>query len=182
VIPAPGAHPEAVSGFTRQGDEALDVTADRFVKACERVGVRQSHNLIAEAWDKSRAGDIAGARADLDRAIAMDGTSAAAYYWRARVDLLAREPSKAIGNFKRAIELDPKNPQSYAALAGLYGQVHQLDDAIAQLDRLIDAAPAWNNGWAYATRGQARAEKGDGPGATADFAEACRRGTARACR
>jgi tetratricopeptide (TPR) repeat protein len=181
VIPAPGARPEEVSGFTRHGDEALDVTAERFVKACERVGVRQSHNLVAEAWDKSRAGDIAGARGDLDRAIEMDPTSATAYYWHARVDLLAREPSKAIGNFKRSIELDPKDPQSYAALAGLYAQVHQLDDAIGELDRLIDVAPDWHGGWAYATRGQARAAKGDGAGATADFAEACRRGTAYAC-
>jgi tetratricopeptide (TPR) repeat protein len=182
VIPAPGSRPERVSGFSRQGDEALDVTADRFVQACERVGVRQSHNLVAEGWNKGQAGDIAGARADLDRAIELDPTSATAYYWHARVDLLAREPSRAIGNFKRAIELDPKDPQSYAGLAALYGEAHQPDDAIAQLGRLIDVAPDWHGGWAYAARGRARAEKGDVAGATADFAEACHRGTAQACR
>jgi tetratricopeptide (TPR) repeat protein len=182
VVPAPGAHPEEVGGFTRHDNEDIEVTAERFVQACERVGVRQSHNLLAEAWDKSRSGDLAGAQADLDRAIEMDPNSAKAYYWHARVDLLAHDTAKAIGNFKRASELDPKDPQSYAALAGLYGQARQFDDAIATLDRLIDVAPDWQNGWAYATRAQCRHDKGDAAGATADLAEACRRGTARACR
>jgi tetratricopeptide (TPR) repeat protein len=181
VIAAPGGKPHSVPHFSRAGSEDIDVTAEKFVKACEEVGLGASRQLVSEGAAKSRAGDLAGARADLDRAIELDPGNAEAFFWRGYGEARGGERGKAVGDLKHASELDPKEPYAYAELAGLYQRAGQLDDAIATATRLIDVAPDWHEGAAFAMRGYAQGQKGDREHALADFAEACRRGNTRAC-
>ena len=106
VIPTQGARPQKVSAMSRSGSTGIDVTAEKFVQACKDVGLGQSVELIREAVAKVQAGDLAGARTDLDRAIGLDPQSAAAHRWRAYTEVRAGDSGKAAGYFKRAIELD----------------------------------------------------------------------------
>jgi tetratricopeptide (TPR) repeat protein len=182
VIPGPDAKPDKVRAFTREGKEDITVTAERFVAECEKVGLRQARNLVADGAEKERAGDFAGARADLSRAIELDPNNAQAYYWRGRAAARAGEKGKAVGDLKRAIELDAKNPYAYVDLAATYGRAGQEDAAIATLGQLADAAPDWDHGAAFVMRGKAFARKGDQERATADFRQACQHGNAEACR
>ncbi len=182
VIPSPNGRPEKVSAFTRAGTEDITVTAEKFVEACTKVGLRQSQGLVVEAYRKLKAGELAAARDDLGRAIELDPKNAEAHYWRGLVALRQGEPGKAAGDLKRAIDLDPKEPNPYVQLATLYSRAGQHDDAVITLGRLVDAAPEWEMGAAFAMRGHAHTLKGDHARAKPDFAEACRRGNARACQ
>jgi tetratricopeptide (TPR) repeat protein len=181
VIPAPGATPESVPHFSRSAGEDIDATAEAFVKACEAVGLGQSRRLVSAAAAKVRAGDLAGARPDLDRAIELDPRNAEAFFWRGLAEARAGEKGKAVGDLKRAIDLDSKDPFSYAELAGLYQRAGQLDEALATLTRLTEVAPDWQKGAGFAMRGSTYGRKGERERALADYAEACRRGTTSAC-
>jgi len=181
VIAAPAAKPQSVPHFSRAGSENIDVTAEKFVKACEEVGLGQARELVRSASQKSRTGDLAGARADLDRAIELDPGNAEAFFWRGYAEARAGEPGKAAGDLKHASELDPKDPYAYAELANLYQHAGQYDEVIAAATRLTEVAPDWESGTGWAMRGYAHGHKGDRERALADFAEACRRGNTRAC-
>jgi thioredoxin-like negative regulator of GroEL len=181
VIPVPDAPPHPVPSFSRTKNEDITVTAEKFVKACEEVGLRQSRGLVRDGYDKVRRGDPAGARADLDQAIEIDPRNAQAFLWRGYLEAEAGEKGKAAGDLKRAIELDPREPFAYSTLARLYLLNGQFDDAIATLGPLIDTAPDWQRGLGFALRGEAYGRKGDTARAFADHGEACRRQNARSC-
>jgi tetratricopeptide (TPR) repeat protein len=183
VIPRAEARAQRVPAFTRSGATApsIDVTAEKFVKACTEVGLSQSRQLVRDGAEKAKAGDLTGGRAALDRAIDLDPQNAEAFLWRGHLELNAGERGKAIGYFKRAIELDPKEPYPYGQLASLYARNGQLDEAIDYLDRLLRVAPEPQQGAAFAMRGWAHQQKGESDRAKADYAEACRRGQTRAC-
>jgi tetratricopeptide (TPR) repeat protein len=182
VVPAPGANPQRVSHFSRAGSESIDLTAEKFVQACEAVGLGQAQQLVSAGAAKARAGDLGGARRDLDRALQLDPRNARAFFWRGYAEARAGESGKAVGDLKRSIELDGKDPFPYAELAGVYQRAGQLDDAIGALTRLTDVAPDWQDGVAFAMRGSARGRKGDRDQALADYAEACRRGHTHSCQ
>jgi tetratricopeptide (TPR) repeat protein len=181
VIAAPAGKPEKVPHFSRAGSENIDVTAEKFVKACEEVGLGQARQLVRDGADKARAGNFAGARADLDRAIELDQGSAEAFFWRGYAESRAGDRGKAAGDLKHASELDPKDPFPQAELVGLYQRAGQQDQAIAAASRLVEVAPDWQHGTGFALRGHSYGQKGDREHALADFAEACRRGHTRAC-
>jgi tetratricopeptide (TPR) repeat protein len=182
VIPRPEARPEKISALSRSGDEAIDVTADKFVQACTKVGLGQSLELISGAAAKLSGGDLAGARADLDRAIDLDPQSASAHRWRGYAEARAGDPGKAAGFFRRAIELDPRDPFPYWQLVALHGRAGQLDEAITLLTRLLDVAPPEDRGLAFAQRAYAHQQKGEAARAAADYDEACRLGQTRTCQ
>lgn len=94
----------------------------------------------------------------------------------------AGQKGKAVGDLKRAIELRREYQPAYAALAQIYFENEQYDDAIDWLTRLADVDPDWQAGYAFEARAGAHGRKGDRARADADMAEACRRGNTRACR
>jgi tetratricopeptide (TPR) repeat protein len=181
MIPAPQATAEPVSDFTRSGNERMTLNPEKFVKACEEVGLTQARGLVRDGVAKTRARDYAGARADLERALEIDPRNAEAFFWRGYDEEHVGAIGKAAGNFRRALELDPKDPRPYAELARLYGSNRQFEDAIGTLDHLIEVAPDWQKGLAFAMRGLAQGENGNSAGAAADHAEACRRGHRPSC-
>jgi len=88
--------------------------------------------------------DVAGARAALDRAVALNPNSATAYGYRALVLAMAGEPEPAIENATRALRLSPLDPTNYLpqmALVIARIGLRQYDDAVAWAHKAIECAP-----------------------------------------
>ncbi len=181
VVPRPGSTPEKIQSLSRKADEPIELSAEKFISSAKAAGIRQAQNQVVDGFDKLNRGDTAGARADLDRAIETNPRNADAYFWRGEADAKAGELGKAVGNLKRALELDPDRKDALFALANIYGGNGEYDEAIKYLTRAIRVAPDYAQGTAFAQRGQSYKMKGDMDAAKADFAEACKRGTASAC-
>jgi tetratricopeptide (TPR) repeat protein len=111
----------------------------------------------------------------------MNPRNADAYFWRGEADAKAGELGKAVGNLKRALELDPDRKDALFALARIYGDNREYDEAIKYLTRVIRADPDYAQGTAFAQRGYSYKMKGDLEAAQLDFYEACKRGTRSAC-
>ena len=98
--------------------------------------------------------DWAGARADLERALALSPGSVdvrIAYGW-----LLAAlgNPKEAIAVMRKATELDPLSAASWMEISSFYLGTGELDDAIASAERALELSPehgraARNLGFAY---------------------------------
>lgn len=88
--------------------------------------------------------DVAGARAALDRAVALNPNSATAYGYRALVLAISGEPEPAIENATRALRLSPFDPTRYlpqmAVVIARIG-LRQYDDAVAWAHKAIESAP-----------------------------------------
>ena len=88
--------------------------------------------------------DITGARAALDRAVALNPNSATAYGYRALVLAMSGEPEPAIENATRALRLSPFDPTRYlpqmAVVIARIG-LRQYDDAVAWAHKAIESAP-----------------------------------------
>jgi thioredoxin-like negative regulator of GroEL len=181
VIPRPGAMTEKVASLSRKENEALELSAEKFVKSVQAAGIRQAHNQLVEGYQKLNAGDTKGARADLDRAINLNPRNADAYFWRGEAEAKAGELGKAVGDFKRVLELAPDRKDAHLALANVYAGNRQYDEAIDYLTRAIRLDPNWQQGMAYALRASAHQAKGELDAAKLDYTEACRRGTLSAC-
>ncbi|MBI4591035.1 MAG: hypothetical protein HY725_19585 [Candidatus Rokubacteria bacterium] len=88
--------------------------------------------------------DVAGARAALDRAVALNPNAATAYAYRALVLAMAGEPEPAIENATRALRLSPLDPTSYLpqmALVIARIGLRQYADAVAWAHKAIESAP-----------------------------------------
>ncbi len=88
--------------------------------------------------------DVAGARAALDRAVALNPNAATAYAYRALVLAIAGEPEPAIENATRALRLSPLDPTSYLpqmALVIARIGLRQYADAVAWAHKAIESAP-----------------------------------------
>ena len=181
VVPHPGSTPEKIPSLSRKADEPIELSTEKFISAAKAAGIRQAQNQVVDGFDKLKRGDTAGARADLDRAIELNPRNADAYFWRGEADAKAGEMGKAVGNLKRALELEPDRKDALFALASIYGGNREYDEAIKYLTRAIRVAPDYAQGTAFAQRGYNYKMKGDMDAAKADFAEACKRGTASAC-
>jgi tetratricopeptide (TPR) repeat protein len=181
VVPHPGSTPEKIPSLSRKANEPIELSTEKFISAAKAAGIRQAQNQVVDGFDKLKRGDTAGARADLDRAIEMNPRNADAYFWRGEADAKAGEMGKAVGNLKRALELEPERKDALFALASIYGGNREYDEAIKYLTRAIRVDPDYAQGTAFAQRGTSYKMKGDMDAAKADFAEACKRGTASAC-
>jgi TolB-like protein len=88
--------------------------------------------------------DLGGARAALDRAVALNPNSATAYAYRALVLAISGEPEPAIENATRALRLSPFDPTRYlpqmAVVIARIG-LRQYDDAVAWAHKAIESAP-----------------------------------------
>jgi thioredoxin-like negative regulator of GroEL len=181
VVPHPGSTPEKIQSLSRKANEPIELSAEKFISSAKEAGIRQAQNQVVDGFDKLKRGDTAGARADLDRAIETNPRNADAYFWRGEAEAKAGELGKAVGNLKRALELEPDRKDALFALASIYGGNGEYDEAIKYLTRAIRVDPDYAQGTAFAQRGQSYKMKGDMDAAKADFAEACKRGTASAC-
>ena len=77
---------------------------------------------------------------------------------------------KAIADYNKAIELDPKSAVAYSRRGFAYGELEQLDKAIADLTKAIELDP--KDADCYNNRGKAYLKVGKKKEAEADFAKA----------
>jgi tetratricopeptide (TPR) repeat protein/tRNA A-37 threonylcarbamoyl transferase component Bud32 len=76
----------------------------------------------------------------------------------------------AATDYRRMIELKPKEPEAYACLARVYDQQGQPGKAAACLDQLVAAAP--ESEWSYLRRAEYRRDRGEYDAALADCDQA----------
>ena len=91
----------------------------------------------------------------------------AAYVDRGRTYILQEDNDRAIADFTKAIELDPKGASAYNHRGVAYSGKLDFDNAIADFDKAIQFDPLLNN--AHSNRGVAFSRKGDEARARADF-------------
>jgi len=90
----------------------------------------------------------------------------ATYYTRGTF-LIIKEPDRAILDFGKVLELNPKYRLTYVMLASIYSKKKQYDQAIAILDKAIELDPKYAN--AYANRGFAYLQQNNFDKALADY-------------
>jgi tetratricopeptide (TPR) repeat protein len=77
---------------------------------------------------------------------------------------------KAAADYRRMIELKPKDPEAYVSLARVYQMQGRPEKAAGCLDRLVAAAP--DSEWAYLRRAEYRRDQGSYDEALADCGRA----------
>jgi len=93
------------------------------------------------------------------------------YYW-GRVASLQFKNDQAISHFKKAIQLNPNDSKSFAAMALVKGRLGNFKEAIANLNQAIKINPAYAK--AYSNRGVTRGAMKNNAAAIQDFSMAIR--------
>lgn len=76
----------------------------------------------------------------------------------------------AIGDYTRALEIDPRHAGSFNNRGSLFHDKGEFDKSLADLDKAITIDPKF--AFAYNNRGTVRETMGDKPGAIADYRKA----------
>jgi tetratricopeptide (TPR) repeat protein len=90
------------------------------------------------------AQDIAGARAAVDKAVALNPNHAAAHAYRSLVRAVTGEPEPAMEDAHHALRLNPLDPTGYLpqmALVVAHVALHRYDDAVVRAHRAIEHSP-----------------------------------------
>jgi Flp pilus assembly protein TadD len=116
-------------------------------------------DLIVQGEAKLSAGDVDGALAVLQRAVAAAPTSAVAHSKLGVAYVHKRQWDAAAGEFSRAIQLDPTYAPAYSNLGNVYRERGQLDHAIAHYQKAVSMDPDYwiahqNLGIAYKQQGR----------------------------
>jgi tetratricopeptide (TPR) repeat protein len=118
----------ALAGATALKAVALDSTLP---DAWAELGFVRMHNLY----------DMRGAKAALDRALALDPSSPRAHGYLSHLYGATERPAESLAEARRANELDPLSVlTSIDLVSALYGN-GRYDEALAQLDQLRDVDP-----------------------------------------
>lgn len=136
----------------------------------------------ASVWAKSADPDLSGirklvndgqydaAKTELNEIISAHAQFAPAYFERGMVYLSLQEPSPALADFDKAIELDEKYALAYTGRASIFFQQKNLEATIQNLNTAVKLDP--NLGLAYYNRGIAFYHKGEYAKAMEDLGKA----------
>lgn len=151
--------------------EAISLSSGRFDLVEQLVDILRSQGRIAEAmatvgpyvdghpenadgWRllvqlRLGARDLGRAERELDAASRRHGRAAFADSRRALAQTLleAREFERSAAQFRQLVDLMPQEPAIYFGLADALGELEQLDEAAAVLERLVAAVPDSLQGW-----------------------------------
>lgn len=140
---------DSMPGARRAAQQAIDIEPQ----------LAEGHNALAAIkalfdWDWE------GAEQSFRRAIALKDDFAEAHHWLARCVLspLAR-PTEAIAEIHRALDSDPSALIIHTNLGLIYYHARRYDDAIQQLQKVVEINPAYS--FAYWTLGFSWAGKGN---------------------
>jgi TolB-like protein/Tfp pilus assembly protein PilF/class 3 adenylate cyclase len=123
------------------------------------------------AWALCYDLDMVGSISEFQRAIALNPNYATAHQWYGRHPLTALGRfDEAIGEGKRAVELDPLSPVINTDLGQTLFMARRYDEAIAQLRKTLEVDPTFY--YAHYTLGMALQLKGDMPAAIAEYTKA----------
>jgi protein O-mannosyl-transferase len=147
-------------------------------RSCFLRAIELDPAYAAQAWNDLGAIELSGgnwvnALANFSRAIELDPRYWDAYANRALVHMKIREYEKSIADSRRAIELQPGNPDNHREYASI-GEAHQRlghnDSAFVYYTRAIEHRPYYAE--ALNNRGGIRISSGDLSGAVSDFSRA----------
>lgn len=136
---------------------------DRFATAPQRAKV-----VYEAGMERLGPNDYEGAIQLLTQSIAIRETGAA-YLQRANAYNTIREFDRALADWSKAIELDPKLADAYTARGRYYMSVSKELDALHDFDKSIELQPTVDG---YFQRGQLHAARGEFKEAIRDFDEA----------
>jgi tetratricopeptide (TPR) repeat protein len=148
---------------------AVLVLAGALAAGAMAPGSRRDREL-AHASARFNKHDWDGAIEGYTKAIALDPTVAAAWFYRGAARMYRGDPDAAIADYSRAIELAPEHAEAWLNRGVERGMKGDHDGARADLDRAIELDPRIAVAWC--SRGLARDRKGDRIGAMADVARA----------
>jgi tetratricopeptide (TPR) repeat protein len=111
-----------------------------FFMACSN-NLERAANDAALAEAQLASGDIAGARASIQKAITDRDDMAAYYILLGRIEIQAQRPISAFNAFTLAQDLEADNQEILQSVADLGLQVGRLDQADAAADRLLLLVP-----------------------------------------
>jgi len=108
-----------------------------------------------------------------------NGGNAAVHYWRGRAYLTLEDHERALPDFTKAVELDPRHIDAIRDIDYLLAKRGEWGKIVDYWTRYIDLEPL--SGQAFLERGGALHHKGDDVAAKADLRKACSLGEREAC-
>lgn len=125
-----------------------------------------SAEFAERAYARTNAGDLDGALADFERALALDPKNDHAYANRSATRMLRGDPDGAMADCTQALALNPRNAMAYANRGIIKFALGAVDSAMGDFNQAIEHDPKL--ALAYANRAGARYATGDPAGCIAD--------------
>ncbi len=95
--------------------------------------------------DRKNRGDIQGALADYEQAIAANPFYASAYLNRANIQFNAGKYAEAIPDYNKALELNPQEAKAWSSRGGAKAALGQIEDALKDLDKALELEPNYRD-------------------------------------
>jgi tetratricopeptide (TPR) repeat protein len=133
--------------YLRNG--GLDVPiAMRYLRRAVELDPNRSDYHLYVAWgaNDSNPAQLGEAKAQVEKALAIDKLNADAYWQRGVVNLRTGRVDDAIADLKRALELKPTRHEAHATLAECYEEKSDVTTAMAEWQRALsgnDKPPQW---------------------------------------
>ena len=151
-------NPESPTAYFNRGlvyrardeiDKAIDDYTESLFRNPRDPAVLRSRGIAY--YERKRPGDAVRAVDDLSKAIAIDDTLSANYYFRgfAYYEMGERFHEDALADTRRAHELDPDNPENSRAMCVMLASTQQAELAIPYCDAAVEGGAEW----AHLTRG-----------------------------
>lgn len=138
------------------------------------------YEMLTAGHRRYRAKDFSGAVEEYSRAIVANPSLEAAYFWRGRAYVKKNDLPAAGNDFRKVLEINPRNVEAWNWLGWLSSKEGKHDDCIAYLSRAVELRP--DGSWSYYYRGRCYSQKGETAKARDDAEKACRLGLKEACR
>lgn len=95
--------------------------------------------------DRKNRGDIQGALADYEQAIAANPSYASAYLNRANIQFNAGRYAEAIPDYDKALELNPREAKAWSNRGGAKAALGQTEEALKDLDKALELEPNYRD-------------------------------------
>ncbi len=143
AVPDKAGEPKTAEGLARRGAARLSARDLPGALADLTEAIRQSPGTASYYTDRAQVyhqmGNIAAARADLDKALTLDGMNGELLRMRAGQRLAAKDREGALADAEAAARVTPPASLASAGLAELFVRLHQPARAITMFDTVIAA-------------------------------------------
>jgi tetratricopeptide (TPR) repeat protein len=121
---------------------AVDTAQQTYTVSAQELEVpAEAHAHLKLAREKFSKSNFAGAQREIDHALQVDSSCAAAFSMRALLRLASRDFNGAIQDATRALALDPAEANAYLALATAYNSVSEFQKAETAAQQALGMSP-----------------------------------------